>query len=86
MYNKISFRLINLSPSKSPNCLTPKSSIENVFKSVQKLESDYGMVPIENSVEGSINNTLDLLSDSEVVITGEMELTINQCLLSRDTK
>ena len=64
----------------------PKSSIEDVFKSVQELEVNYGMVPIENSVEGSINNTLDLLSDSEVVITGEMELTINQCLLSRDTK
>ena len=63
----------------------PKSSIEDVFKSVQELEVDYGMVPIENSVEGSINNTLDLLSDSKVVITGEMELTINQCLLSRES-
>ena len=63
----------------------PKSSIEDVFKSVQELEVDYGIVPIENSIEGSINNTLDLLSDSKVVITGEMELTINQCLLSRET-
>jgi len=63
----------------------PKSSIEDVFKSVQALEVNYGMVPIENSVEGSINNTLDLLSESKVVITGEMELTINQCLLSRET-
>ena len=62
-----------------------KSSIEDVFKSVQALEVNYGMVPIENSVEGSINNTLDLLSESKVVITGEMELTINQCLLSRET-
>tara|TARA_B100001750_G_C15455285_1_gene571226 strand:+ start:227 stop:1039 length:813 start_codon:yes stop_codon:yes gene_type:complete len=63
----------------------PKSSIENVFKSVEELEVDYGMVPVENSVEGSINNTLDLLSTSKVVITGEMELTINQCLLSKET-
>ena len=63
----------------------PKSSIEDVFKSVQALEVNYGMVPIENSVEGSINNTLDLLAESKVVITGEMELTINQCLLSRET-
>ena len=63
----------------------PKSSIEDVFKSVQASEVKYGMVPIENSVEGSINNTLDLLSESKVVITGEMELTINQCLLSRET-
>ena len=62
----------------------PKSSIEDVFKSVQALEVNYGMVPIENSVEGSINNTLDLLAESKVVITGEMELTINQCLLSKE--
>ena len=62
-----------------------KSSIEDVFKSVEELEVDYGIVPVENSVEGSINNTLDLLSTSKVVITGEMELTINQCLLSKET-
>jgi len=63
----------------------PKSSIEDVFKSVEKLEVDHGLVPIENSVEGSVNNTLDLLSVSKVVITGEMELIINQCLLSNET-
>jgi len=63
----------------------PKSSIEDVFKSVQESEVDYGVVPIENSVEGSVNNTLDLLSDSKVLITGEMELIINQCLLSQET-
>ena len=63
----------------------PKSSIEDVFKSVQESEADYGIVPIENSVEGSVNNTLDLLSDSKVLITGEIELIINQCLLSQET-
>ena len=62
----------------------PKSSIEDVFKSVQESEVDYGIVPIENSVEGSVNNTLDLLSDSKVLITGEIELIINQCLLSQE--
>ena len=62
----------------------PKSSIEDVFKSVQESEADYGIVPIENSVEGSVNNTLDLLSDSKVLITGEIELIINQCLLSQE--
>ena len=63
----------------------PKSSIEDVFKSVEKLEVDYGLVPIENSIEGSVNNTLDLLSVSKALITGEMELNINQCLLSKET-
>ena len=63
----------------------PKTSIEDVFKSVQESEVDYGVVPIENSVEGSVNNTLDLLSNSKVLITGEIELIINQCLLSQET-
>ena len=63
----------------------PKSSIEDVFKSVEKLKVDYGLVPVENSVEGSVNNTLDLLSVSKVLIAGETELIINQCLLTKDT-
>ena len=36
----------------------PKSSIEDVFKCVQKSQVDYGVVPIENSVEGSVNLSL----------------------------
>ena len=63
----------------------PKSSIEDVFKSVENSEVDYGVVPIENSVEGSVNNTLDLLLDCTVLINGEIEIIINQCLLSQET-
>jgi len=63
----------------------PKSTIEDVFKSVQESQVDYGIVPIENSVEGSVNNTLDLLSESKILITGEIEIVINQCLLSKET-
>ena len=63
----------------------PKSSIEEVFKSVEESEVDYGVVPIENSVEGSVNNTLDLLLDCTVLINGEIEIIINQCLLSQET-
>ena len=63
----------------------PKSSIEDVFKSVEESEVDYGVVPVENSIEGSVNNTLDLFSNSKVFITGETQLVINQCLLSKET-
>ena len=63
----------------------PKSSIEDVFKSVEESEVDYGVVPIENSIEGSVNNTLDILSDFKVLINGEIEIIINQCLLSQET-
>ena len=62
----------------------PQSSIDNVFKSVEQLEAKFGVVPIENSIEGPVNNTLDLLSISKVLITGEIELVIKQCLLSKE--
>ena len=62
----------------------PLTSIADVFESIEKNQSDYGIIPIENSIEGSINNTHDLLINSNVIITGEIELLINQCLLSKD--
>ena len=61
----------------------PLVSIADVFESIEKNKSDYGIIPIENSIEGSINNTHDLLINSNLVITGEIELLINQCLLSK---
>jgi len=60
-----------------------QSSIADVFRSVEKKKTDYGIIPIENSIEGSINNTHDLLFNSDVIISGEIELLINQCLLSK---
>jgi len=62
----------------------PVSNIADVFESIEINQSDYGIIPIENSIEGSINNTHDLLINSNVMITGEIELLINQCLLSKD--
>ena len=61
----------------------PVSTIADVFESVEKNQSHYGIIPIENSIEGSINNTHDLLIDSNLIISGEIELLINQCLLSK---
>ena len=63
----------------------PMSSIGDVFKAVENNESTYGVIPIENSIEGSVNNSHDLLIESNVLISGEIELTINQCLLSKNT-
>ena len=60
------------------------TSIADVFESIEKNQSDYGIVPIENSIDGSVNNTHDLLISSNVIISGEIELPINQCLLSKD--
>ena len=60
------------------------TSIADVFESIEQNVSDYGIVPIENSIEGSVNNTHDLLISSNISISGEIELPINQCLLSKD--
>ena len=63
----------------------PMPSIGDVFQAVVKNESTYGIIPIENSIEGSVNNSHDLLIESNVLISGEIELAINQCLLSKNS-
>ncbi|KAA3626630.1 MAG: prephenate dehydratase [Proteobacteria bacterium] len=61
-------------------------SIEDVFRVVETCESDYGVVPVENSTEGGVSNTLDALLASSAVICGEVNLPVRHCLLSRSTK
>ena len=56
-------------------------TIEEVFKEVLEKKSNYGIVPIENSTEGSINITLDCLAFYEINICGEMEMTIHHNLM-----
>ena len=60
-----------------------KRTIDEVFKSVEIGEADYGVVPIENSLEGSVNNTHDLLIGSNINIYDEIKLRIRQCLISK---
>jgi chorismate mutase/prephenate dehydratase len=61
----------------------PLLSIDQVFHYVQAGNCDYGVVPVENSIEGVVNHTLDMLMDSELKICGEVELRINQFLMSK---
>ena len=58
-----------------------QKTIGDVFKSVELNDSDYGIVPIENSFEGSVNNTHDLLIGSDIQVYDEIQIRINQCLL-----
>ncbi len=57
-------------------------SITGVFTEVQKGRADYGVVPIENSMEGVITHTLDMFIDSELKIWAEVSLPIDHNLLS----
>jgi chorismate mutase/prephenate dehydratase len=59
------------------------ASIEEVFHEVEAGVADFGIVPVENSTEGSVNNTLDMFTTSPLKICGEVELRIRQHLMGR---
>ena len=59
------------------------ASIEEVFHEVESGVADFGIVPVENSTEGSVNNTLDMFLTSQLKICGEVELRIRQHLMGR---
>jgi len=63
----------------------PFHTIDEVFQEVESGVADFGVVPIENSTEGSVNNTLDMFLTSPLKISGEIELRIEQHLLGRVT-
>ena len=58
------------------------TSILDVFQKVEHGECDYGVVPIENSTEGIVTHTIDLLVDSELKICAQRLLKISHNLLS----
>jgi len=57
------------------------SSVDEVFHEVEAGLADFGVVPVENSTEGSVNHTLDQLLGSPLRICGEVELRIHQFLM-----
>jgi len=61
----------------------PFHTIDEVFEEVECGTADFGVVPIENSTEGSVNNTLDMFLTSPLKIAGEIELRIEQHLMSK---
>lgn len=65
--------------------LLPAESIAAVFTEVEQRRADFGVVPVENSTEGAVTSTLDLLVESPLRITSEVRLDVEQCLLGRTT-
>lgn len=65
------------------NCeaIISRNTFRGVFKDVSSGRADYGVVAIENSLYGSINQVYDLLLNSDVYIAGEVFLRINHCLI-----
>jgi chorismate mutase/prephenate dehydratase len=63
----------------------PFHTIDEIFHEVESGIADFGVVPIENSTEGSVNYTLDMFLTSPLKIAGEIELRIEQHLLGSET-
>ena len=60
----------------------PCESFEEVFKAVEVGEVPFGVVPVENSLEGSINRVYDLMLESPLMVCGEVNLRISHCLIA----
>lgn len=68
--------------------LLPHTSFADAFTAVQRQTADYAVIPFENSTNGSVVQTLDLLTDrsaqyTDVQVCGEYYLTVHPCLLVR---
>lgn len=63
---------------------SPQASIADVFQEVESSHAQFGVVPVENSTEGSVNITLDLMLESRLLIVGETFVRIDQMLMCRE--
>jgi chorismate mutase/prephenate dehydratase len=59
------------------------ASIDEVFRKVETGAVGYGVVPVENSTEGAIGRTLDLLLTTSAKVCGEVMLPVRQCLMGK---
>lgn len=62
----------------------PYESLDEVFEAVEAGDAPFAMVPVENSLEGSITRAYDLLLDSPLMVCGETELRISHCLIGME--
>jgi chorismate mutase/prephenate dehydratase len=61
----------------------PQPTIDAVFRAGESGQSDYAVVPVENSTEGAVGRTLDLIYTTPLSICGEVRLRIRQNLLTK---
>ena len=61
----------------------PVGSIAAVFEEVHRKQSDFGLVPVENSTDGRVADTLEMFTRMRMRICGEVELRIHHVLLAK---
>ncbi|MEO0794629.1 MAG: prephenate dehydratase [Verrucomicrobiota bacterium] len=64
-------------------CYEPMPTIPDVFTAVEKMEADYGVIPIENSTGGVVSHSIDMLAETDLTIINQTYLTIEHCLISK---
>lgn len=65
-----------------PVKLKPCKYLSDVFRQVEGGEADYGVVPVENSIEGSVTQTYDLFLEHDLKVCGEVIVRIVHCLIA----
>ncbi|OQW40427.1 MAG: prephenate dehydratase [Proteobacteria bacterium SG_bin4] len=60
-------------------------SIDDVFRAVESDDANYGVVPVENSSEGAVGRTMDLLLQTPLSICGEIQLPVHQFLMAQQS-
>jgi len=63
--------------------MVPIRNIPDVFEEVTKDRADYGVIPIENSLEGVVNHTLDMFTSSDLRIVGEIFIGVSHHIMNR---
>ncbi len=63
--------------------LMPLRHMSDIFATTEKGDAHFGVIPVENTIEGAINLTYDGLMESEVTICGEVMVEVSQNLLSK---
>ncbi len=61
----------------------PCASIDEVFRATEAGTAEFGVVPVENSTEGAINRTLDLLLQTSLLISGEVSIPVRHNLMTK---
>ncbi len=62
------------------------NSIDDVFRAVEYETANYGVVPVENSTEGAVGRTMDLLLHTPLTICGEIQLPVHQFLMAQQSE
>ncbi len=64
----------------------PAATITDIFTAVEQGKADYGVVPIENSIEGAVTHTFDQFAATSLKICAEIYLPVSLCLLASVSK